>query len=211
MHSSNCIKIKCNHSTHLVATLLRKWRPLGTIWPQLGNHLDTTWDDLVTTWLHLETEWITLGHHLETRWTPQEHQLEQHSALCTLCTAHIPLPSQAPRPTWWWVHKWAVEPDYPILCGHFVLKTNTLNSMVWLFMFYWQIFTNIVHYAYLWIEPPGYFMPPTPSLPMPLLSSGGKEAKQVNVRRVLFHTVPHSATLFHIVQHCVTLCHILPH
>ena len=181
----------------------------------------------MTTWLHLETEWITLGHHLETRCTPQEHQLEQHSALCTLCTvhnlhcgqsalctlctAHIPLPSQAPRPTWWWVHKWAVEPDYPIPCGHFVLKTNTLNSMVWLFMFYWQIFTNIVHDAYLWIEPPGYFMPPTPSLPMPLLSSGGKEAKQVNVRRVLFHTVPHSATLFHIVPHCATLCHIVPH
>ena len=124
---------------------------------------------------------------------------------------HIPLPSQAPRPTWWWVHKWAVEPDYPIPCGHFVLKTNTLNSMVWLFMFYWQIFTNIVHDAYLWIEPPGYFMPPTPSLPMPLLSSGGKEAKQVNVRRVLFHIVPHCATLCHIVPHCAKLCHIFPY
>ena len=90
-------------------------------------------------------------------------------------------------------------------------KNDPLNSTVWSFMFRWQIFTNIVHDAYLWIEPPGYFMPPTPSLPMPLLSSGGKEAKQVNVRRVLFHTVPHSATLFHIVPHCATLCHIVPH
>ena len=139
-HSSNCSKIKGNHSTHLVATLWRKWRPLGTIWPQLGNHLDTTWDDLVTTWLHLETEWITLGHHLETRWTPQEHQLEQHSALCTICTAHtlhcahsalrtlctvhIPLPSQAPQPTWWWVYKWVGEPNYSLPCGHFVLKSQ---------------------------------------------------------------------------------------
>ena len=183
------------------------WHHLATTWQPLGHHLGRLGDNLTSLGNWKDNTWAPLGNKMDTTRTPVGTTLctvpNLHcgqSALCTLCTAHIPLPSQAPWPTWWWVHKWAVEPDYPIPCGHFVLKTNTLNSM-----FYWQIFTNIVHDAYLWIEPPGYFMPPTPSLPMPLLSSGGKEAKQVNVRRVLFHTVPHSATL------CNTLCHILPH
>ena len=74
-----CSKTKGNHSTHLLATWLNKWRPLGTTLGQQRHHLGTTWDNLETIWkLHehqQSTSWnnlVTTLRNLGTRWTTLE-------------------------------------------------------------------------------------------------------------------------------------------